>query len=131
MFATIDDLKAYRQQLNERVYRTGFAMKPVFDVARIDARGFNHLRNGHRSATFQSPADYSGDGRPEIVAARTIGGIAAWTWDGDVDDFVLYWETASQFADDLYNWAGPSIHDLDDDGVLALPCGARKPTSAT
>jgi hypothetical protein len=61
--------------------------------------------------------DLSGDGRPEIVAARSIGGLVAFTWDPDTAGFVPYWETTSQYGDDFYNWAGPSIHDLDDDGV--------------
>jgi len=60
-------------------------------------------------------ADLGGsDGTPEIVAARTIGGLVAFTlrptgWE-------VLWETTSVFADALCDWAGPSIHDLDDDG---------------
>ena len=92
-----------------------------FGVIRVlDGRSCELLYTIAAPTVLGSPpvalGDLSGDGRPEIVAARTIGGIAAWTWDGDADDFVLYWETTSQFADDLRNWAGPSIHDLDDDG---------------
>ncbi|MDP6345297.1 MAG: phosphate acyltransferase, partial [Alphaproteobacteria bacterium] len=34
----IADLAAYRQRLQQRVYRTGFAMKPLFDRARSDPR---------------------------------------------------------------------------------------------
>jgi len=60
-------------------------------------------------------ADLGGsDAAPEIVAARTIGGLVAFTlrptgWE-------VLWETTSVFADTLCDWAGPSIHDLDDDG---------------
>lgn len=61
-------------------------------------------------------ADIGGaDATPEIVAARSDGGLVAWTlrstgWD-------VLWQTPSTFADTLCNWAGPSIHDLDDDGI--------------
>ena len=59
-------------------------------------------------------ADLAGDPTPEIVAARTIGGLVAFTL-GPTGWEVL-WETTSTFNDDGCNWAGPSIHDLDDDG---------------
>ena len=59
--------------------------------------------------------DLAGDPTPEIVAARQDGGLVAFTlrpagWE-------VLWQTASKFGDDLCDWAGPSIHDLDDDGV--------------
>jgi hypothetical protein len=61
-------------------------------------------------------ADLGGaDATPEIVAARSQGGLVAFThkltgWD-------VLWQTTSSFADGLCDWAGPSIHDLDDDGL--------------
>jgi hypothetical protein len=60
--------------------------------------------------------DLTGDRRAEIVAARTIGGLVAFTHDPDQDAWEVLWETDSQLADAVQNWAGPSIHDLDDDG---------------
>lgn len=59
-------------------------------------------------------ADLAGGPTPEIVGARSDGGLVAWTlmptgWE-------VLWQTPSVFADTLCNWAGPSIHDLDDDG---------------
>ncbi len=61
-------------------------------------------------------ADLGGaDGTPEIVAPRTQGGLVAFTLDPSVGWTVL-WETASTFGDAECDWAGPSIHDLDDDG---------------
>lgn len=59
-------------------------------------------------------ADLGGDSTPEIVAARTIGGLVAFTL--GPTGWQVMWETTSQFNDASCNWAGPSIHDLDDDG---------------
>jgi hypothetical protein len=60
--------------------------------------------------------DLDGDGRAEIVGARTIGGLAAWHWSDQNDRWEILWETTSQFGDTQCNWTGPAIHDLDDDG---------------
>ncbi len=60
-------------------------------------------------------ADLGGlDATPEIVAARTIGGLVAFTL--KPTGWEVLWETTSVFGDTLCDWAGPSIHDLDDDG---------------
>lgn len=66
-------------------------------------------------STSVAVADLGGDPTPEIVAARIGGGLIAFTllagrWE-------IMWETASTFAQSACNWGGPSIHDLDDDGV--------------
>jgi len=55
------------------------------------------------------------DATPEIVAARSGGGLVAFTHKST--GWQVLWETASTFADQLCDWAGPAIHDLDDDGV--------------
>jgi hypothetical protein len=60
-------------------------------------------------------ADLGGDATPEIVAARSDGGLVAFTL--RPSGWEVLWQTASRFADNLCDWAGPSIHDLDDDGV--------------
>ncbi|HEY5951015.1 MAG TPA: VCBS repeat-containing protein [Kofleriaceae bacterium] len=61
-------------------------------------------------------ADIGGaDATPEIVAARSDGGLVAWTL--GATGWTVLWQTASTFADTNCDWAGPSIHDLDDDGV--------------
>ena len=54
------------------------------------------------------------DAIPEIVAARQDGGLVAFTLRAGA--WTILWETTSTFADTLCDWAGPSIHDLDDDG---------------
>lgn len=61
-------------------------------------------------------ADLTGDGVPEIIAARVGGGLASWQIQSD-GSFDMLWETASTFGAGECNWAGPSVHDLDDDGV--------------
>ncbi len=79
-----------------------------------------------QQATLSSPsviasasvaiADIGGiDGTPEIIAARTIGGLVAFTL--KPTGWEVLWQTTSQFADNLCDWAGPSVHDLDDDGI--------------
>jgi len=60
-------------------------------------------------------ADLGGDPTPEIVAARTDGGLVAFQLQSD-GTWLPFWQTTSRFADTLCDWAGPSIHDLDDDG---------------
>ncbi|MDQ3369209.1 MAG: hypothetical protein M3680_27600 [Myxococcota bacterium] len=81
-------------------------------------------RDCTQQATIASPAviasasvaiaDLAGTPTPEIVAARMQGGLVAFTL--GPQGWEVLWETTSQFADALCNWAGPSIHDLDDDG---------------
>jgi hypothetical protein len=63
-------------------------------------------------------ADLGADAAPEIVAARSKGGLVAFT--RTADGWRILWETASVFADQLCSWAGPSIHDLDDDGAAEV-----------
>ena len=58
--------------------------------------------------------DLGGDPTPEIVAARSQGGLVAFTL--GPTGWTILWETTSQFADTSCDWAGPAIHDLDDDG---------------
>jgi hypothetical protein len=68
------------------------------------------------AATSVAIADLGGaDATPEIVAARSDGGLVAWTLRST--GWEVMWQTTSTFADTLCNWGGPSIHDLDDDGV--------------
>jgi hypothetical protein len=60
-------------------------------------------------------ADLGGiDSTPEIVAARSIGGLVAWQ--KGANGWEVLWETTSTFGDTICNWGGPQIHDLDDDG---------------
>ncbi len=92
-----------------------------FGVIRIlDGRSCELLYTIDAPTVISSPSvalgDLDDDGRPEIVAARTIGGLVAWTWNDATDAWQVFWETTSTYGDNFQNWAGPSIHDLDDDG---------------
>jgi len=54
------------------------------------------------------------DATPEIVAARTHGGLVAFT--RGAAGWEVLWQTASTLGDGFCDWSGPAIHDLDDDG---------------
>jgi hypothetical protein len=69
------------------------------------------------AATSVALADIGGaDHEPEIIAATTGGGLAAWTRNLQTGNWDLLWQTAETPAAGFCDWAGPSVHDLDDDG---------------
>ena len=68
------------------------------------------------AATSVALADLDGDGTPEIIAQKVGGGLAAWKYMGP-GRFDPLWSSASTFNAGVCNWTGPSVHDLDDDGV--------------
>jgi len=96
---------------------------------------------------FQPPAigDLDGDGRPEIVAQawkevavgqanyNSAGPLVAWTYDLTAQDFVLYAsstvngnpEADLSYSASYHQMSGPSIADLDDDGVPEVILAGR------
>jgi hypothetical protein len=94
---------------------------PVGVIRILDGRTCNLLYSLDSPSVVGSTSvalgDLSGDGRPEIVAARSIGGLVAWTFDEGSSAWEIYWETASTLSDTQCDWTGPAIHDLDDDGI--------------
>jgi hypothetical protein len=66
-------------------------------------------------------ADLDADGRPEIVANKAGGGLVAFRYDVTASAWTVFWRSTN--ADGSPNnqagngWAGPTIVDLDDDGV--------------
>lgn len=61
-------------------------------------------------------ADLGGDdATPEIVAATSRGGLVAFTHRST--GWEVLWQTPTIVADRQCDWAGPAIHDLDDDGL--------------
>jgi hypothetical protein len=67
--------------------------------------------------------DLDGDGRPEIVTYSATGGLVAFRYDPGQDKFVTLWVgheaggAAHNPAAGQCIWVGPSLADLDDDGV--------------
>ena len=65
--------------------------------------------------------DLDGDGRAEIVANKAGGGLVAFTYDSGAGAWTVLWRSTTD-GTTPYNvsgggWSGPSIYDLDDDGV--------------
>ncbi len=74
-------------------------------------------------------ADLTSDGIPEIIAATVGGGLAAWRKAAG-NNFELLWRarlpddvTPSSFGAGVCQWGGPSVYDLDDDGVPEVMLG--------
>ena len=71
-------------------------------------------------------ADVGGaaDGRPEIIAQKVGGGVVAFTYDPGTDAFVPLWSSTALIGAGASQWNGPSVYDLDDDGVPEIIQGA-------
>jgi hypothetical protein len=61
-------------------------------------------------------ADLDRDGVPEVLAAIVGGGLAAWKRQPD-GSFAMLWTSNASPAVGQCVWTGPSVHDLDDDGI--------------
>jgi hypothetical protein len=69
-----------------------------------------------RANSTAALADLNGDGTIEIVARRNAGGVVAFEWDGAA--FAKKWANPETgLGGNSQAWDGPSIHDLDDDGL--------------
>jgi hypothetical protein len=77
--------------------------------------------------------DLDADGRAEIVAAAHGGGLLAFRYDAATATFARWWRSGTCDASGgrtpdttggADQWSGPSIHDLDDDGVPEIVYGA-------
>ena len=82
----------------------------------------NHIIAGSNLAMV----DIEGDGKVEIFAARGSaqnsgdgGGLVCFHWDENQNKYVFKWKTTehSTNTSKTLGWAGPSIHDINDDGV--------------
>jgi hypothetical protein len=70
-------------------------------------------------------ADLDGDGRAEIVAARHGGGVVAFRFDPGTHTFVEAFSPSlySTYGTGMCWWNGPSVHDVNDDGVPEILFG--------
>ncbi len=65
--------------------------------------------------------DLNGDGRPEVVANKAGGGLVAFTYDAVAGAWAVLWRSTTDgvtpYDPTGSGWAGPSLYDLNDDGV--------------
>ena len=95
-----------------------------FGVIRIlDTRTCNQLETIHDpnnkiiAASPPAIGDLDGDGVPEIVTHRAGTGVVAFKWDENMGKYTTYWVAMNTGVVNTIRWDGPSIHDLDDDGL--------------
>ena len=74
-----------------------------------------------------SPAlgDIDGDGTVEIVALRAGGGLVTFNWDAVQGNYATWWwaDANDTELETKFRWDGPSLHDLDDDGIAEVISG--------
>jgi len=61
--------------------------------------------------------DLDGDGSPEIVGLRAVSGLVAFSWDAAQQRYATQWTALDSDITGVNRWDGPSIHDVDDDGL--------------
>lgn len=70
--------------------------------------------------------DLDGDLLPDIVTQRAITGLIAFGWDPNTQKYAPKWNSSGQ--SDIVNigrWDGPSMHDLDGDGLPEVISGSE------
>ncbi|MEZ4452502.1 MAG: VCBS repeat-containing protein [Nannocystaceae bacterium] len=77
------------------------------------------------AASPPAVADITGDGVPEIVTHRAVSGSVAFTWDPQASAHKTLWVAAQSDISQATRWDGPSIHDLDDDGIGEVITGSE------
>ncbi len=105
--------------------QSGYGSDPnYFGVIRIlDGRTCSQLETIHDpnnkaiAATPPAIADLDGDGVAEIVTHRAGTGVIAYKWDANASKFATYWVAMDTGVVNQTRWDGPSIHDLNDDGL--------------
>ena len=95
---------------------------------------FDDPADATMSPSSVAVGDLDGDGRAEIVAPAHGGGLLAFKWDPATSSFTRLWRSGTCVGGNPPatpdstgggdKWSGPSIHDLDDDGVPEIIYGA-------
>ncbi|HEY8377219.1 MAG TPA: VCBS repeat-containing protein, partial [Nannocystis sp.] len=75
--------------------------------------------------------DIDGDGFPEIVTHRAVSGTIAFGWDPNLKRYTTKWVATDSDVSGVTRWDGPSLHDLDDDGVAEVITGSEVYDGAT
>jgi len=106
----------------------------IIDGATCDQQfSFADAADAVMSPASVAAGDLDGDGRAEIVTAGHAGGLKAFRFDPGAGTFSRLWTSGvcdgmgGRTADNTGGpdeWAGPSIHDLDDDGSPEIVLGA-------
>jgi hypothetical protein len=83
--------------------------------------------SSNRVIAASAPAigDIDGDGFPEIVAQRAGTGLVAFAWNEAAQKYQTKWASSGSSLADTFRWDGPSLHDLDDDGVAEVVSGSE------
>ncbi len=68
--------------------------------------------------------DLDGDGFAEIVTHRAVTGVIAFGWDDVAKKYGTKWVGLETDITGETRWDGPSLHDLDDDGLAEVLSGS-------
>ena len=119
---------------NDGGAEAGWGSNPAYyGVIRIlDGDDCSLLQNvhdpAHLAVAASPPAigDIDGDGIPEIVTQRAVTGLVAYHWDPNTQGYVTFWTSEGQSnLSAITRWDGPSLHDLDGDGVAEVISGSE------
>lgn len=69
------------------------------------------------AATPPAIGDLDGDGIVEIVSHRAGTGVITFKWDPNTQKYKTFWVALNTGVVNTTRWDGPSIHDLDNDGL--------------
>lgn len=72
------------------------------------------------AASTPAIGDLDGDGLAEIVTHRAVTGVVAFGWDLATKKYTTKWVALDTGISGETRWDGPSLHDLDDDGLAEV-----------
>ena len=124
---------------NDGGAESGYGSNPAyFGVIRIiNTRNCEQLETIHDpdnkmiAATPPAIADLDGDQVPEIVTHRASTGLVAFKWDEGQQKYQTFWTALNTGIVDQIRWDGPSVHDLDNDGLPEVVSGSAVFDGAT